>query len=247
MAKAVKKPAPKNARGNKTRTKKPAVAKKAPLAQKPVAAARTARSSGTAARPKQAARPARPPAEEGPKAPRATAEAPRPPAPRPALVPAPAPPAQGTTKPGLIRLSSLEPGAAARLTAVRNLLDAQGRHDLPGLLACLGPEPTLEFAGGPRHSGQERVGQIYGDLLRAFPDLTLEILAEHVADRSVIVELVMQGTHRQQWLGMAPRGRTLTLPAAYVFLFDKRDQISAVRIYLDRNLAIVQLTSGLLR
>src|SRR5579885_2713951 len=68
MAKAVKKPAPKNARGNKTRTKKPAVAKKAPLAQKPVAAARTARSSGTAARPKQAARPARPPAEEGPKA-----------------------------------------------------------------------------------------------------------------------------------------------------------------------------------
>ena len=39
---------------------------------------------------------------------------------------------------------------------------------------------------------------------------------------------------------MAPRGRPLSLPVCNVFLFDKRDQISALRIYLDRNLAIVK-------
>ncbi|HKF64577.1 MAG TPA: nuclear transport factor 2 family protein [Dongiaceae bacterium] len=150
-------------------------------------------------------------------------------------------------KPNLVKLSSLDPADAARLTAVRNLLEAQGRHDLPAILASFGSQPTLEFAGGPRHIGAERVGQIYGDLLRAFPDLTIEVLAEHVADRSIVVEMVLQGTHRQQWLGMAPRGRPLSLPVCNVFLFDKRDQISALRIYLDRNLAIVQLTSGLLR
>jgi hypothetical protein len=83
-------------------------------------------------------------------------------------------------KPSLIKLSSLEPAAAARLTAVRNLIEAQGRHDLPAVLACFGPEPTLEFAGGPRHIGAERVGQIYGDLLRAFPDLVIDVMAEHV-------------------------------------------------------------------
>lgn len=150
-------------------------------------------------------------------------------------------------KPSLIKLSSLEPAAAARLTAVRNLIEAQGRHDLPAILACFGPEPTLEFVGGPRHIGAERVGQIYSDLLRAFPDLVVEVMAEHVAERSVVIEMVLQGNHRQQWLGMAPRGRPLSLPVCHVFLFDKRDQISALRIYLDRNLAIVQLTSGLLR
>jgi hypothetical protein len=150
-------------------------------------------------------------------------------------------------KPSLVKLSNLEPAAAQRLTAVRNLLEAEGRHDLPGVLACFGPEPTLEFVGGPRHVGAERVGQIYGDLLRAFPDLVLEVMAEHVGERSVIIEMVMQGSHRQQWLGMAPRGRPLSLPVCQVFLFDKRDQISGLRIYLDRNLAIVQLTSGLLR
>ena len=105
----------------------------------------------------------------------------------------------------------------------------------------------MKIAGGPRHVGKERVGQIYGDMLRAFPDLTIDVIGEHAGERSVVVEFVMQGTHRQQWLGMAPRGRTLTLPVCAVFLFDKKDQLSAQRLYLDRNLAIVQLTSGLLR
>jgi hypothetical protein len=169
------------------------------------------------------------------------------PAPRPVISPASTLPMPPLAKPNLVKLSSLEPADAARLTAVRNLLEAQGRHDLPGVLACFSVEPTLEFAGGPRHVGVERVSQIIGDMLRAFPDLATEVTAEHVADRSIVVEMILQGTHRQQWLGMAPRGRTLSLPVCSVFLFDKRDHISALRIYLDRNLAIVQLTSGLLR
>jgi len=232
---------------------------------KPAAAKPEAKSAPkTAAPPKAAPEPASPPKPpKPPAAPKvapvkaaaktapvrspaaAVAEARTPVPPRPAppspLVQPPAP------KPSLIKLSSLEPAAAARLTAVRNLIEAQGRHDLPAILACFGPEPTLEFVGGPRHIGAERVGQIYSDLLRAFPDLVIEVMAEHVADRSVVIEMVLQGNHRQQWLGMAPRGRPLSLPVCNVFLFDKRAQISALRIYLDRNLAIVQLTSGLLR
>jgi len=145
------------------------------------------------------------------------------------------------------QVSRMQQSIDMNMGAVRNLIEAQGRHDLPAILACFGMEPTLEFVGGPRHIGAERVGQIYSDLLRAFPDLVIEVMAEHVADRSVVIEMVLQGNHRQQWLGMAPRGRPLSLPVCHVFLFDKRDQISALRIYLDRNLAIVQLTSGLLR
>ena len=146
-----------------------------------------------------------------------------------------------------IRLKTPTGPGAGRVLAVRALLEAQRKHDLAALLACFGPEPTLEFAGGPRHVGIERVGQIYGDLLRAFPDLTVDVIGEHASERSVVIELVMQGSHRQQWLGMAPRGRTLTLPVCSVFMFDKKDQLVAQRMYLDRNLAIVQLTSGLLR
>jgi steroid delta-isomerase-like uncharacterized protein len=127
------------------------------------------------------------------------------------------------------------------------MLEAQRQHDLTAVLACFGPEPMLESAGGPRHVGVERVSQIFSDLFRAFPDLQLAVTAEHESPDSVIVEYVMQGTHRQQWLGMAPRGRSLSLPVCAVFSFDKRGQLASQRLYLDRNLAIVQLTSGLLR
>ena len=167
------------------------------------------------------------------------------PSPRPVFVPPARPPEP--QRPTPIKLKPPTGPNAERILAVRALLDAQRKHDLPGLLNTLAPEPTLEFVGGPRHVGKERVGQIYGDMLRAFPDLTIDVIGEHAGDRVVVVEFVMQGTHRQQWLGMAPRGRVLTLPVCAVFLFDKKDQLAAQRLYLDRNLAIVQLTSGLLR
>lgn len=240
-----------------SRAAKPSAAKKpkvTPLKSSPPKAAHKApiaKAAPKAAAPKPVPK-APPPKAPGPKSAEAPAielappAAPKPTPPKP-LPPPPVIQAPPAPKPNLVKLSSLEPADAARLTAVRNLLEAQGRHDLPAILASFGSQPTLEFAGGPRHIGAERVGQIYGDLLRAFPDLTIEVLAEHVADRSIVVEMVLRGTHRQQWLGMAPRGRPLSLPVCNVFLFDKRDQISALRIYLDRNLAIVQLTSGLLR
>ncbi|HYV89188.1 MAG TPA: nuclear transport factor 2 family protein, partial [Candidatus Polarisedimenticolia bacterium] len=185
-------------------------------------------------------KPALPPRPEFPPAP-----PPPTPSPKPVFVPPSRPPEP--QRPTPIKLKPPSGPNAARVTAVRALLDAQRKHDLPGLLAQFGPEPTLEFAGGPRHMGKERVEQIYGDMLRAFPDLTIDVIGEHASERSVVVEFVMQGTHRQQWLGMAPRGRLLTLPVCSVFLFDKKDQLASQRLYLDRNLAIVQLTSGLLR
>jgi curved DNA-binding protein CbpA len=134
-----------------------------------------------------------------------------------------------------------------RLTIARALLDAQQRHDLQSLLACFGPEPTLEFTGDKQYVGIKRIHKIYGELSLAFPDLTIELINEHVGKDSVVMEFVMRGTHRQQWLGMAPRERTLALPVCSVFLFDSRGRLSAQRMYFDRNLAIIQLTSGLLR
>jgi steroid delta-isomerase-like uncharacterized protein len=265
MAKPAKKAKPKPAGANKAGTKRPAaakgsvkpVAKKAPPPKKPPAAskgkpAKPVPAKKPAPEPKVAAKaPAKPlpksvtkpaiPQPEFPPSPLPVAT----PSPRPVFVPPARPPEP--QRPTPIKLKQPTGPNAERILAVRALLDAQRKHDLPGLLDLLAPEPTLEFVGGPRHVGKERVGQIYGDMLRAFPDLTIDVVGEHAGERVVVVEFVMQGTHRQQWLGMAPRGRVLTLPVCAVFLFDKKDQLSAQRLYLDRNLAIVQLTSGLLR
>jgi steroid delta-isomerase-like uncharacterized protein len=226
---------------------KPSAAKKPtpkPVA-KPVHKPVPAPKSAAKPLPKTVTKPARP-VPEAPIRPEFPPSPPTPaPSPRPVFPVPPRPPEP--QRPTPIKLKPPTGPNAPRILAVRALLDAQRHHDLPGLLNLFGPEPTLEFAGGPRHMGKERVGQIYGDMLRAFPDLTIDVIGEHAGERSVVVEFVMQGTHRQQWLGMAPRGRTLTLPVCAVFLFDKKDQLSAQRLYLDRNLAIVQLTSGLLR
>jgi hypothetical protein len=267
-------PAKKLAPASKAKAGKPAAPKKPTPAAKPAPAEKPAQAArplpGKSAPAEKPSQPAGKPAAPG-KAP-APAAAPVKPAGKPAapgkgvavVKPAPVPPPPAPTpspkpifaapprppepqRPTPIRLKPATGPGAARLIAVRGLLEAERQHDLAGLLAFFGPDPTLEFAGGPRHVGMERVGQIYGDLLRAFPDLTIDVTGEYLSERSVIVEFVMQGSHRQQWLGMAPRGRTLTLPVCSVFLFDKKDQLVAQRLYLDRNLAIVQLTSGLLR
>src|SRR5271168_2915104 len=64
-----------------------------------------------------------------------------------------------TRKPA--RPSTKAPAISPRLAAVRAMLAAQRQHDLPAVLACFGPEPMLESAGGPRHVGVERVSQIF--------------------------------------------------------------------------------------
>jgi steroid delta-isomerase-like uncharacterized protein len=252
---AKKAPAPKKlAPASRAKAAKPSAAKK-PTPKPPLKHVVKSPLPKTAAKP-QPAPPAaaKPPLGKLPAGKTAPIAAPRPefppapppaPSPKPVFVPPPRPPEP--PRPTPIKLKPPTGPNAARILAVRAMLDAQRKHDLPGLLDLLAPEPTLEFVGGPRHVGKERVGQIYGDMLRAFPDLTIDVVGEHAGERSVIVEFVMQGTHRQQWLGMAPRGRTLTLPVCAVFLFDKKDQLANQRLYLDRNLAIVQLTSGLLR
>src|ERR1700690_2475321 len=62
------------------------------------------------------------------------------------------------------RPSSKAAPVSAKLAAVRAMLEAQRQHDLTAVLACFGPEPMLESAGGPRHVGVERVSQIFSDL-----------------------------------------------------------------------------------
>ena len=255
-AKGSVKPAAKHAPARKlapaahAKAAKPSAAKKptpkpaAKPVQKPVPAPKSAAKP----LPKTVTKPVKPTARlpEPPPRPEFPPSPPTPaPSPRPVFAAPPRPPEP--QRPTPIKLKPPTGPSAPRVLAVRALLDAQRNHDLPGLLELFGPEPTLEFAGGPRHVGKERVGQIYGDMLRAFPDLTIDVIGEHAGERVVVVEFVMQGTHRQQWLGMAPRGRVLTLPVCAVFLFDKKDQLANQRLYLDRNLAIVQLTSGLLR
>ncbi len=256
VAKGSVKPAARHAPGKKlapaahAKAAKPSSARKPTpkAAPKPVHKPEPASKSAAKALPKSVTKPVKPVARQPEPPPRPEfPPSPPPPAPSPRPVFAAPPRPPEPQRPTPIKLKPPTGPNAPRILAVRALLDAQRNHDLPGLLELFGPEPTLEFAGGPRHVGKERVGQIYGDMLRAFPDLTIDVIGEHAGERSVVVEFVMQGTHRQQWLGMAPRGRTLTLPVCAVFLFDKKDQLSAQRLYLDRNLAIVQLTSGLLR
>ena len=44
-----------------------------------------------------------------------------------------------------------------------------------------------------------------------YPDLTIKILRQHTDGDFVISEIIMEGTHRGEWLGIKPSGKKLSI------------------------------------
>ena len=75
------------------------------------------------------------------------------------------------------------------------LLAAQNRHDVEASLACFA-HPRYELVGNQRvYEGADEVRRYYATTFGAFPDLTFELIESHHADRSMIVEMWMGGSH----------------------------------------------------
>src|SRR5206468_4071002 len=77
--------------------------------------------------------------------------------------------------------------------------------------------------------------------MRALPDLTIEVKNRHVAAESLVVEVIIRGTHLGPWRGLPATGRRIEFPLCGVYAFDADDRLAAERIYYDRGVVLGQL------
>ena len=127
-----------------------------------------------------------------------------------------------------------------REEALRNLLDAQNRHDVDASLACFA-HPRYELVGNQRvYEGADEVRRYYATTFGAFPDLTFELIEAHHADDSLVVEMWMSGSHLGSRHDFEATGKRFKCRMAAVFQFRDTALVGA-RIYYDTGTIARQL------
>ena len=78
-------------------------------------------------------------------------------------------------------------------------------------------------------------------MFTGFPDFSLGIERRHIAEETIILEVLVRGTHTGTWKGIAPTGRRVDFPVCAIFTFDDRDRIHSETAYFDRMTVLSQL------
>lgn len=93
------------------------------------------------------------------------------------------------------------------------------------------------------HPSPGEVEGLLTDLTTAFPDLELLPERVHHADEAVIVEGRTRGTHRAEFMGIAPTGRRIDVRAAVIYRFEG-DVLTNETLYFDLATQMRQLGFG---
>ncbi len=131
---------------------------------------------------------------------------------------------------------------SARIELVERHIRLENEHDLEGVLCTFGDSACYDDeAWGEHHKGRDGVRLFYEQLMRALPDLEIEVQRRHVTDDAILVEVMIRGTHLGGWRGLPPTGRRVEFPLCGVYTFDEDDRLAGEKIYYDRGTVLRQL------
>ena len=129
-----------------------------------------------------------------------------------------------------------------RIALVEEHVRQENRHDLDAVMDTFGATPEYEDTPWQdHHTGRDGVRTYYEELLRALPDLHIDIQRRHVTAEHVMLEVVITGTHTGPWRGLPGTGRRVEFPLCAVYSFDTEDKLAGERIYYDRATVLRQL------
>jgi steroid delta-isomerase-like uncharacterized protein len=126
---------------------------------------------------------------------------------------------------------------------VRRHIDAENNGDVEGVLASFHRPRYHVVPSGEITEGEPAVRELMTSFLKSFPDFRFEQDAIHHADRAVVLEGRITGTHRAEWAGLKPGGRRLDVRVACVFDFDG-PRLMNETVYFDFATAQRQLTAA---
>ena len=127
-----------------------------------------------------------------------------------------------------------------REAVLRELMEAQGRHDADASVRCFA-HPRYELIGNNHvYEGGDEVARYYRETWATFPDFALSLIELHHADDAVWAEFSMTGTHLGARRGFEPTGKRFRCRGAAIFSFEG-DALTGVRIYYDTGTIARQL------
>jgi steroid delta-isomerase-like uncharacterized protein len=132
--------------------------------------------------------------------------------------------------------------ALARIALVEQHIRLENQHDLEGVLLTFGEAAHYDDEPWGEHfEGLSGVRQFYEQLMKALPDLEIEVQRRHVTDDAILLEVVIRGTHLGRWRGLPATGRRVEFPLCGVYTFDAEDRLAGEKIYYDRGTVLRQL------
>ena len=129
-----------------------------------------------------------------------------------------------------------------RLQLVEEHVRLENQHDLDGIMTTFGAAPRYDDEPWDTHyTGRDGVRLFYSELLRAMPDLQIDVQRRHVGEATVVLEIIIRGRHLGAWRGLPPTGHPIQFPICGVFTFDENDRLAGEKIYYDRATVLRQL------
>ena len=131
---------------------------------------------------------------------------------------------------------------SARIAIVEEHIRLENAHDLEGVLRTFGDTARYDDeAWGEHYSGRDGVHSFYEQLMKALPDLEIQVQRRHVTDDAIVLEVVIRGTQLGSWRGLPATGRRVEVPLCGVYTFDADDRLAGEKIYYDRATVLRQL------
>ncbi|HXU71758.1 MAG TPA: ester cyclase [Polyangia bacterium] len=130
----------------------------------------------------------------------------------------------------------------ARIRTVEEHVRCENEHDLAGLLQSFGTDARYDDEPwDEHHEGPDGVRGYYETLLQAVPDLHIDVRRRHVTDETIVLEVIITGTHLGPWRGLPGTGRRLEFPLCGIYTFDADDRLNGEKIYYDRATVLRQI------
>ena len=130
----------------------------------------------------------------------------------------------------------------ARIRTVEEHVRSENDHDLGRIMQTFGAAARYDDEPwDEHHEGRDQVSAYYETLLRAIPDLYIDVRRRHVGEDSIILEVIIAGTHQGTWRGLPGTGRAVHFPLCGVYTFDEQDRLTGEKIYYDRATVLRQI------
>lgn len=129
-----------------------------------------------------------------------------------------------------------------RVALVEEHIRLENQHDLEGILRTFGDNAHYDDeAWGEHHQGIGGVRSFYEQLMKALPDVQIEVQKKHVTEDAVVMEVMIRGTHLGTWRGLPGTGRRVEIPLCGVYTFDEQNRLAGEKIYYDRGTVLKEL------
>jgi steroid delta-isomerase-like uncharacterized protein len=131
---------------------------------------------------------------------------------------------------------------ARRRAIVEEHVRCENAHDLEGVIRTFGETARYDDEPWNQHyEGRNQVREFYAQLMAALPDLSIEVVRQHVTAETIVLEVIIRGTHLGTWRGLPATGRRIEVPLCGVYTFSSDDRLAGEKIYYDRAIVLRQL------